>query len=203
MFARLRTSLDENKDGVMTTVFIGGSRRLARLNNTIKSRLDNIIRQNFSVVIGDANGTDKAVQSYLGSKGYRNVTVYCMEESCRNNLANWPTRSIRVDRSKKDFTYYATKDQEMANAASYGLMIWDGKSKGTINNILNLLAQRKRVLVYFSPHKSCLTLKSLEDIPVLLGKCGEDDKRRLKRVLSVATVHSDQEELDLSGDSVA
>jgi hypothetical protein len=39
----------------------------------------------------------------------------------------------------------------MAREAKCGLMLWDGKSKGTLNNILNLIAAEKRTLVYFAP----------------------------------------------------
>ncbi len=171
----------------MTTVFIGGSRRLARLNDVITSRADNIMRQHFAVLIGDANGTDKAMQSYLASKGYRNITVYCMGDRCRNNLGDWPTKHVSASRQKKDFAYYATKDEEMARAASYGFMIWDGKSKGTLNNILNLLKQQKKVLVYFSPDKSCHTLGSAEDLVTLLRKCSTIDRRKFERELTLST----------------
>ena len=67
----------------MTTVFIGGSRKITRLNDTIRSRADNIMRQHFTVIIGDANGADKAMQSYFTAKGYRDVIVYCMDNRCR------------------------------------------------------------------------------------------------------------------------
>src|SRR5262245_33458755 len=107
----------------MTTVFIGGSRSLTRLNDTIRTRVDNIIRQQFTVILGDANVADKAIQSYLAAKGYRHVIVYCMDDRCRNNLGDWPTQRILADHQKKDFAYYATKDEEMARAASYGFML--------------------------------------------------------------------------------
>ena len=165
----------------MTTVFIGGSRRISRLNDTIRSRADDIMHQNFAVIIGDANGTDKSMQSYFASNGYRNVVVYCMEGQFRNNIGHWPTRQIYSHRQEKDFSYYATKDREMAKAASYGFMIWDGKSKGTFNNVLNLLRQQKEVLVYFLLDESCQTLKSHEDLAALLGKCSSNDRRKFER----------------------
>jgi hypothetical protein len=51
----------------MTKVFIGGSRRLSQLNKDLKGRLDNIVERGFTVIVGDANGADKAVQRYLAS----------------------------------------------------------------------------------------------------------------------------------------
>jgi hypothetical protein len=44
----------------------------------------------------------------------------------------------------------------MANAAEYGLMLWDGKSKGTINNIVNLSRYHKLVVVYVAPKRLSL-----------------------------------------------
>ena len=78
----------------MTKVFIGGSRRLSQLNKDVKRRLDNIIEKGFTVLVGDANGADKAVQRYLASKHHQKVTVFCMAGECRNNLGKWPTRDI-------------------------------------------------------------------------------------------------------------
>lgn len=145
------------------------------------------MRQHFAVVIGDADGADEAMQSYFASSGYRNVTVYCMADRCRNNLGDWPTKHISANRQKKDFAYYATKDEEMARAASHGFMIWDGKSKGTLNNMLNLLKQQKKVLVYFSPDKSCHTLGSFNNLAVLLRKCPSIDRRKFERELTLST----------------
>ncbi|MGH7821482.1 MAG: hypothetical protein ACREQ9_17090 [Candidatus Binatia bacterium] len=175
----------------MSTVFIGGSRRLSRLNDDVRVRLDNIIRNGLAVLIGDANGADKAVQQYLVSKGYRNVTIYCVEGRCRNNLGGWVTKPIEVDRARKDFEYYAAKDRAMAKLASCGFMIWDGKSRGTLNNIANLLRGGKSVAVYFGPEQSSHTLRSLEDLEAFLDKCPEPDRRRFARDLATEGVVGD------------
>ena len=46
----------------MKTVFIGGSRKLPRLNSTVRARLNSVIASNCKVVVGEAGGADKAVQ---------------------------------------------------------------------------------------------------------------------------------------------
>ena len=46
----------------MTSVFIGGSRAVSRLNDTIREQLDNLIARGRQILIGDANGADRAVQ---------------------------------------------------------------------------------------------------------------------------------------------
>ena len=123
-------------------VFIAGSRRLSRLNADVKRRIDTMIEKGFTILVGDANGTDNAVQRFLAEKGYRDVIVHCIAGNCRNNVANWPAREIAAPPGARGFAYYATKDQAMVDAADYGLMLWDGESKGTLNSVLNMVRQK-------------------------------------------------------------
>jgi hypothetical protein len=59
----------------------------------------------------------------------------------------------------------------MAKEADYGLMIWDGKSRGTLNNIVNLLKGDKKILVYFSPTKEFYKIITPDDLAKLLARC--------------------------------
>jgi hypothetical protein len=94
----------------MTTVFVAGSRAVSKLNDQIRERLDNIMRQQLSVLVGDANGADKAVQAYLAKCAYRNVTVYSMQVS-RNNVGDWPMKShFGAPTAKHDRHYYEQWD---------------------------------------------------------------------------------------------
>jgi hypothetical protein len=97
-----------------------------------------MIEKGFQILVGDANGADKAVQRYLADRSYANVLVHCMKDHCRNNVGNWPTREVDAPRGVKGFDYYSLKDRVMAETAEYGLMLRDGKSKGTVNNVVNL-----------------------------------------------------------------
>ena len=72
----------------MTKIFIAGSRRLSRLNVDVKRRIDTMIDKGFTILVGDANGADQALQRYLAEKGYRHVIVHCMANNCRNNVAD-------------------------------------------------------------------------------------------------------------------
>ena len=66
-------------------VFIGGSRAVSKLNASIRDRIEDVvINRGHTVIVGDANGADKAVQQYLADRHYRHVVVFCME-NCRNN----------------------------------------------------------------------------------------------------------------------
>lgn len=150
----------------MSVVFIGGSRRLSRLNEVIRGRLDNIIERNHAVIIGDANGGDRAVQSYLAQRGYRSVTVYCTNADCRNNIGQWPVRSIAAS-GQRGFDFYALKDAAMAADAECGFMLWDGNSKGTLFNIRRLLAAGKPVVVYLATNHTCHTIRHEADLALL------------------------------------
>lgn len=158
----------------MSKVFFGGSRNLGRLNPALRTRLRNLITNKHTVFVGDANGVDKAVQSFFAEEGYRKVIVYCMDGECRNNVGNWEIRSIDSGGRKKDFAYYVMKDAQASLDADYGFMIWDGESKGTLNNVLNLIQQGKPALVYRSPSREFIQIRSTNDIVSLVTSCSSD-----------------------------
>ena len=144
----------------MTKVFIGGSRRASRLNTQVRKRIDNIIGKGFSILIGDANGADKAIQEYLHSKHYQNVEVFCSGEICRNNVGNWQTHNIPAGTRNRDAQFYSAKDRIMAQEATIGLMMWDGKSVGTLLNLFRLLSLKKKAVIYTVPEKQFLEFRS-------------------------------------------
>lgn len=152
-------------------VFIAGPRTLSALNKEVKERLNNISNNKLTVLVGDANGVDKSIQKYFFEKKYDKVIIYATNGIARNNIGKWGVVKVDVPSSTKGFNYYAAKDMEMANAADYGFMIWNGQSKGTLNNIINLIDLKKKVLVYFTPDKKFYTLTSLSDINELISKC--------------------------------
>lgn len=152
----------------MQCVFVAGSRALSKLNTQVKHRLDNIVKQDFTVLVGDANGADKAVQQYLAERRYQHVIVYCMEV-CRNNVGNWPTRAHTAQSgARHDRQYYSIKDLAMAKDASCGFMIWDGKSRGTLTNVVNLVKEQKKVLLYSAPKRHFFTVRLFDDLNNLL-----------------------------------
>ena len=78
----------------MTKIFVGGSRRISRLNEDIRRRIDRIVAKRLHVLIGDANGVDKAVQRYLHERGYDRVEVFCSGPASRNNVGGWPLHPV-------------------------------------------------------------------------------------------------------------
>lgn len=172
----------------MTKVFIAGSRHLSRLNAEVKRRIDTIIEKGFTVLVGDANGADKAVQRYLAEKKYPNVIVHCMASNCRNNVADWPMREVPAPLGARGFAYYSTKDQVMVDNAEYALMLWDGESKGTLNSVLNMVRQGKPAVVYLAPKKTFKNVRVANDVTELLANCDTASVRRFERELGIEHV---------------
>lgn len=170
----------------MSKVFFGGSRKLPRLNSAIRTRLRNLITNKHTVLVGDANGADKAAQQFFAEEGYRHVIVYCMDGECRNNIGNWEIYPVDSGGKKKDFMYFAMKDAEMSLQADHGFMLWDGKSKGTLNNVLNMLQQQKSVLVYFSPTKSFVPVKSPSVLEELISQCDSESKEYFEKTIKLS-----------------
>jgi hypothetical protein len=165
-------------------VFIGGSRSMRELPPSVTARIDKIINSKFTVLIGDAPGADTLVQKYLAEKGYPNAIVFCTGR-CRNNAGGWETKVSQAKAGEKGFGFYKIKDGEMARAANYGLMLWDGKSKGTLNNILNLLDNDKKSLVFLSPEQSFHAIGKADDLAELLSKVDDKDLALFERKLGL------------------
>lgn len=153
----------------MTTVFIGGSRRITRLNEAVTRRLNTIAEKQIPVLVGDANGADKAVQAHFGGMGYARVTVYCTGDTCRNNVGGWPVTRIQPTGSgrRKDRKFFTLKDRAMSARATHGLMLWDGVSLGTLVNVVRLRREGRPAVVYVQPSASFVDVKEDGDLAKL------------------------------------
>ena len=121
----------------MATVFLSGSRKISRLNDLIRDRIKKMTAQGFRIVVGDANGADKALQGYLADSHYRDVVVFSAGSACRNNLGSWTVKNIEVPRKRTGRDFYAEKDKAMANEADFGFVLWDGKAQGPLITFLS------------------------------------------------------------------
>lgn len=151
----------------MNSVFIGGSRRLGRVSAELQRRLDNIIQKELRVLIGDANGFDRAAQKHLAEHGYNLVVVYCTNGRCRNNVGLWPRQTVSFQGRDRGLDFYTAKDDAMLRDADYGLFAWDGKSKGTLRNIRKMAEQGKPCAVYVSPARTLVTVRTIEEAAAL------------------------------------
>jgi hypothetical protein len=158
-------------------IFIAGPRAVSDLNHAIVSRIDNIIKQDFEILVGDASGIDAAIQKECYKKGYKSVKVYASNGSARNNVGNWKVELVDVPEKLKGFEYYAAKDYQMAVDADYGFMIWNGKSKGTLNNMINLLKFNKMVILYFIPDGKFYKITNMNEMKILVDQLDNDVKK--------------------------
>jgi hypothetical protein len=152
----------------MIKVFVGGSIGITKLQLSASSRIDNMIDNHFTVLIGDAYGIDSCVQQYLADRRYENVLVFHAGDICRNNIGNWNNKAIFPDANERGSEFYALKDLQMSREADYGFMVWNGASKGILNNIRNLLLNGKKVLVFLSSDQSFHTVRNADDLSAIL-----------------------------------
>jgi hypothetical protein len=155
----------------MTRIFLGGSRRISRLPKEVQARLDRMIEQQFLLLIGDANGADKAFQRYLAEHHYAQVEIFCAGTTCRNNEGSWPLRQVTVSKGVRGFELYAFKDRVMAQEADFSLMLWDGESRGTLANAARLVRLNKKVVIYEAPEQRFIEIRSEADWQQLLARC--------------------------------
>ena len=143
----------------MKKIFICGSISIKFLNETIRRELDNIIEKKYNVLIGDAEGIDKLVQEYLTNKGYKDVTVYYTGDKPRNYINDFNSKRVNYDekldkQSNKQREKQQFKDRKMVAECDISYCIWNGKSKGTYENIKKVLDSNKDIEIYLIQEKS-------------------------------------------------
>ncbi|WP_247351239.1 hypothetical protein [Ralstonia pseudosolanacearum] len=183
----------------MTTVFIAGSMNIKHLDLKVKERIDRIVESEFEVVVGDADGADTSIQTYLVERGATHATVFCSGTAPRNNVGAWQVRTVEAKHAAGTRAFFTVKDVEMARVADYGLMIWDAKSTGTLSNVLELLKQRKKSVVFVNKEKSFVTVGDVEQLEHLIqymsphAKTKADEK--IKLFAKVDALKHEQSEL--------
>ena len=175
----------------MKTVFLSGSRAIGRLNQEIRDRLERITSQSFAIVIGDANGADKALQSFLNDHHYEKVTVFCSGGRCRNNIGEWSIHSVEVSSSVRGRDFYTQKDKVMAKTADYGFVLWDGKSPGSIENVIALLKGGKSALVYYSPDREFVSVCNSEQLKRLLTRLSFEALNKIEKKIKLEKLLDD------------
>lgn len=169
----------------MKTIFLSGSRAINRLNKKIRERLTGITSQSFQVLIGDANGADKALQEFLNENHYSRVKVYCSGGHCRNNVGAWETHTVQIPSRARGRDFYTQKDRQMAKSADHGFVLWDGKSPGSIENVIALLRDGKSALVYYTPDKEFVPVGSLPQLKRLLTRPSIDALNKIEKKIKL------------------
>ncbi|MCV2886535.1 hypothetical protein OE749_17715 [Aestuariibacter sp. AA17] len=169
----------------MHKVFISGSMRIKNINQDVLARIDNIINSGFHVLVGDADGVDTSIQTYLLEKHANSVLVYCAGDQPRNNIGKWKTNNIATNHSKGTRAFFTAKDLKMAEDCDYGLMIWDTKSTGTLSNAIELLKRGKKSLVFINKEKKFLKVKTVNDLETLISYMSETALTKADKKISL------------------
>lgn len=146
-------------------VFVSGTSKMQDLESEyyrkelpkdIRSELDNHVKNNDKILVGDAPGVDSMVQDYLANKKYKNVEIYVSGSNVRKNSDSsgklgWKVHHINT----KDFVegskeWHAVKDEAMNKSASYGLAIIleNGGASATRKNVLRFMQNQKDVKIF-------------------------------------------------------
>jgi hypothetical protein len=72
------------------------------------------------------------------------------------------TRHITPPAHAQGFQFYAAKDRAMAQSADFGLMLWDGKSVGTLANAMRLARLGKATVLFDASRGSTLNIQAPE-----------------------------------------
>ncbi|WP_373796946.1 hypothetical protein [Neisseria dentiae] len=153
----------------MTTVFISGSISITNLDPLVIERIKKIVDLGYRILVGDADGVDSSIQNYLLQFDSKSTTIFCSGEYPRNNLGLWDVRSVTTNHKIGTREFFTAKDIKMAEEADYGLMIWDTKSTGTLNNVIELLKLNKKSAVFINKNKEFMAIKTPEHLEALIG----------------------------------
>ncbi|MGV6480777.1 hypothetical protein ACT2VT_000191 [Pantoea agglomerans] len=173
------------------TVFVAGSITIKKLDQLIVERLKKIVDQKFNVIVGDATGVDSSVQQELVDMGCRATTVFSSSSKPRNNLGSWPVNVVQTHHTPGTRAFFTAKDIKMAEAADYGLMVWDTKSPGTLSNVIELLSRKKSSVVFINKTKEFVIIKEPKDVDNLINHMSAtslqkvEEKIKLSEKLSV------------------
>lgn len=184
----------------MTTVFIAGSLSINRLHPKFQDRIGKIVSSNFDVVVGDADGADTSIQECLLKQCARRVTVYCTGDAPRNNVAEWRVYKVKSKARTGTRAYYTAKDVEMARRSDYGLMVWDCKSTGTLSNIVELLREKKKSVVFLNKKTEFVTISDRAGLDHLLALMSDHARSKAEQKIGLSSVMAsfEQEQLVLT-----
>lgn len=136
--------------------------------------------------MGDACGADTAIQECLLAYQTKSVTVYCSGESPRNNLGCWPVHAVEPSAKVGSRAYFTAKDIAMAHCCDFGLMIWDCESTGTLSNIIELLKQKKKSVVFIDKKEEFLTISTIENLNALISLMPSSAKQRAEEKIDLS-----------------
>jgi hypothetical protein len=160
----------------MQSVFVAGSIKVRSLPVAFVGRLEKLIASGLMVMVGDANGADRAIQQVLLDRRAPHVTVYCTGDVPRNNIGDWAVESIPSEAPPGTRRYFAAKDVAMASAADFGLMLWDAKSTGTLSNVIELTKRQKPSVVFVTTDARFFVVRDWQGLTDLVSRMSSKAK---------------------------
>ena len=141
-------------------VFVSGSSKTQfrdsgyyrrNLPKGVRKELKSEMKNNSTILVGDAPGIDRQVQNYLKGKRYAKVEIYGPEAQPRYKAGkNWVYNAVvnpNAERGSKE--WLAEKDRAMTDRSTKGIaVILDEGANATRNNVKRMNSQNKPVSVY-------------------------------------------------------
>jgi hypothetical protein len=183
-------------------IVLGGSRHLERIPQFIVDLLHEWNAEGVEFLVGDATGSDSAFQKLLKDLESQSVTVFTSARYVRNNLGDWPSKEIESGLQSKSNAVHAFKDRYMTGLADSGLMLWDGKSAGTLSNVIDLVHAGKSCKIWVATDSDLYTFdnqSSLEKWLHQYPEVAEEAHKRLKTFRSREMKRKQVEEPNLFG----
>ena len=119
---------------------MGSSKYRAReLPLDIRDRLDKAIKNEMTIIVGEAHGSCRLFQDYLVSKNYKDV-ILGHARSIRYNAGNWKT--IKYGDNLKE------REKNMILDCDAAIIIWQDKSGVIAENLELLKKLRKPTYLY-------------------------------------------------------
>lgn len=179
-------------------LFLAGAKNITDLDLPVQEKIRSICQQQHDILVGDCYGVDRAIQALCADIGYPKVTVYASNGRARNNLGRWKVKNIPVEKTTRGFAFYRQKDIAMGLDADCGCMIWDGKSKGTLSNMIHLVTQHKFVLVYLAPYQIWIPIRDREKLDRLIERCPQETQKLYRSLLRKSISRAPQKQTQIS-----
>ena len=136
-------------------IWLGGSQSLSELPDPVKQKLDSWMIQQAQFVIGDGKGADRLMQRFLAEKGYGKVWIHVSGDDVRCNEGGWEVVNCLTFDPPGSYEFDKAKDSVMAELAHEALLLWDGESFGTRDNIIDMRRRGKPVTVFLISGADC------------------------------------------------
>lgn len=172
----------------MPSVFISGSRSLARLPEEFCRSLSRICEQGFNVLVGDSErGVDALALDYLrtwdGGAPYPHVTVFSVRTRPRVKVEDaWGLETVPGEPGATGRALQTAKDRAMGERADWGLAYLNPieinrfgnlqVSSGTLRNAVQLLLAGRPVKLFYTYEESACAadLSTIEDLETVVGR---------------------------------